>query len=335
MFRNPRRTLAGVSRPGAAGRSQGRRRSATRGRASRSWVCAAMTSQVQRSAGVRGADLRCGPAEGLLEQPEGVFQVEATQEGLPPAVHVGRVGAGDRGPEPHRFGVAVPGQMVNLQPDQGALDDREFGLVVDPAAAAGQSGVNAVPAGRDCGAVAGGLGAGGVPRFGPGGGPVEGDHRAVLGRPPIRPRQARAFGQAQDPIRTQPPDQLHGQIGQDVGEAGDVVAGVGHDHDARIARAPLPRADQPDDHAAELGGGDRGGVVGGAESDRVQHRGPRGAPGLQRGDERVGPTRDQLRVVLGPAVDVAEQPLRAGRGVRAQPRADVHGQHDPPIGGSG
>ena len=49
MFRNPRRTLAGVSRPGAAGRSHGRRRSATRGRASRSWVCAAMTSQVQRS----------------------------------------------------------------------------------------------------------------------------------------------------------------------------------------------------------------------------------------------------------------------------------------------
>ena len=45
-------------------------------------------------AGVGVAELRAGPAEGLLEQPEGVFQVEAAQEGLPPAVHVGRGGAG-------------------------------------------------------------------------------------------------------------------------------------------------------------------------------------------------------------------------------------------------
>ena len=54
-FRNPRRTRAGVSRPGGAGFSQGRRRSSARGRARRSWVCAAMISQVQRSAawGVR------------------------------------------------------------------------------------------------------------------------------------------------------------------------------------------------------------------------------------------------------------------------------------------
>ncbi len=36
--RNPRRTLAGVSRPGGAGCSQGRRRSAASGRASRSWA---------------------------------------------------------------------------------------------------------------------------------------------------------------------------------------------------------------------------------------------------------------------------------------------------------
>ena len=50
MLRNPRRTRAGVSRPGAAGFSQGRRRSSASGRASRSWVWAAMISQVQRSA---------------------------------------------------------------------------------------------------------------------------------------------------------------------------------------------------------------------------------------------------------------------------------------------
>ena len=38
MFRNPRRTRAGVSRPGGAGDSQGRRRSAASGRARRSWA---------------------------------------------------------------------------------------------------------------------------------------------------------------------------------------------------------------------------------------------------------------------------------------------------------
>ncbi|QFZ24259.1 SDR family oxidoreductase [Saccharothrix syringae] len=49
-LRNPRRTRAGVSLAGSAGRSQGWRRSATSGRARRSWVWAARISQVQRSA---------------------------------------------------------------------------------------------------------------------------------------------------------------------------------------------------------------------------------------------------------------------------------------------
>jgi hypothetical protein len=51
----PRRTRAGVRRAGRAGFSQGRRRSSASGRARRSWVWAAMTRQVQRSAasGVR------------------------------------------------------------------------------------------------------------------------------------------------------------------------------------------------------------------------------------------------------------------------------------------
>ncbi len=50
MFRNPRRTRAGVSRPGGADFSQGRRRSADRFRASRSWAWQATISQVHRSA---------------------------------------------------------------------------------------------------------------------------------------------------------------------------------------------------------------------------------------------------------------------------------------------
>ncbi|GAA0535845.1 hypothetical protein GCM10010390_42050 [Streptomyces mordarskii] len=40
MFLNPRRTRSGVSRSEAVGFSQGRRRSAARGRASRNWVWA-------------------------------------------------------------------------------------------------------------------------------------------------------------------------------------------------------------------------------------------------------------------------------------------------------
>lgn len=55
--RNPRRTRAGVRRPERAGRSQGLRRSSARGRARRSCVWAAMTSQVQRSAAVGSRSL--------------------------------------------------------------------------------------------------------------------------------------------------------------------------------------------------------------------------------------------------------------------------------------
>ena len=73
-------------------------------------------------------------------------------------------GAGGRGPQPHRFRVAVAGQVLDLQPDQGALDDRQLAVVVEPAAAVGQPGMDPIPAGGDRGAVAGGLGAGGVLR---------------------------------------------------------------------------------------------------------------------------------------------------------------------------
>jgi hypothetical protein len=83
-----------------------------------------MTSQVQRSAAAGGADLRSGPAQGLFEQPEGVLEVETTQKRLPPAVHMGRAGVGDGGPQPDGFGVAVAGQVLDLQPDECAFDDR-------------------------------------------------------------------------------------------------------------------------------------------------------------------------------------------------------------------
>ncbi|QHY94226.1 hypothetical protein SSPS47_03660 [Streptomyces sp. S4.7] len=73
-----------------------------------------------------------------------------------------------------------------------------------------------------------------------------------------------------DAVRAEPADQFDGQVGQDVGEAGDVVAGVHDDEDVRVARPPLPCLHQPGDHLPQLGGGHRGGVVGRPEPDRVQ-----------------------------------------------------------------
>ena len=69
---------------------------------------------------VRGrgvADLRRGPAQDLLKQAEGVFQVKPAQERLPEPVDLLRAGAGARGPQPHRLGVAVAGQVIDLQAD--------------------------------------------------------------------------------------------------------------------------------------------------------------------------------------------------------------------------
>ena len=148
MFRNPRRTRAGVSRPGAAGFSQGRRRSVGEGPGEAELGVGGDDQPGPAVGGLRGAELRAGPAEGLFEQPEGVFQVEAAQERLPPAVDVGGGGAGGRGPQPHRLGVTVAGQVLDLQADQGALDDGEVAVVVEPAGAAGQPGVQPVPAAR-------------------------------------------------------------------------------------------------------------------------------------------------------------------------------------------
>ena len=90
-------------------------------------------------------DLGYGPAEGLFEQAEGVFQVEAAQERLPAAIDVGRGGVGLRPPQPQRFRVLLSGQVLDLQPDQGALDDREIAGVVGPGAAVFQPRVQPVP----------------------------------------------------------------------------------------------------------------------------------------------------------------------------------------------
>ena len=84
--------------------------------ASRSGVWAVMMIQVQRS-GIDGcADTRSGPAQSVFEEPEGVFGVEAAQEGSPQAVQV-RVG--ELGPgvgQPDRCGAAITGERVHVEP---------------------------------------------------------------------------------------------------------------------------------------------------------------------------------------------------------------------------
>ncbi len=97
------------------------------------------------------------------------------------------------------------------------------------------------------------------------------------------------------------------------------------------SRLPLTGRDQPLDHSPKLVGGDGRGIVGGPEPDHVQDLRPRSTVRCQRGDEGVRPTRDDLRGLPRTAVDVTEQSLRRAGRVRAQPRGDVHGEHDPPV----
>lgn len=56
--------------------------------------------------------------------------------------------------------------------------------------------------------------------------------------------------------------------------------------------------------------------------------------GLEHSDEGVGPAGDGLILAAAAPVDVAEQPVGTGLGVRPQPGGDVHGQHDPAVDGT-
>jgi transposase len=104
--------------------------------------------------GLGGAELRAGPAEGLLEQPEGVLKIEPTEKRLPPTVDVGGGGAGARRPQPPGLGVTVAGRVVDLQADQRALDDGQLVVVVQPVGPVGEPVMQPVPTAGHRGAAA-------------------------------------------------------------------------------------------------------------------------------------------------------------------------------------
>jgi hypothetical protein len=137
-------------------------------------------------------------------------------------------------------------------------------------------------------------------------------------------------GGEHDPVGAQPPDQLHRQVGQQERQPAHVIAGIEHHQDRRVAGLPVPGRAQPPDDRAQLVGGDRGGVLGRAQPDHIQQRRPAGRPALQRGHQLIRPARKELVGLPRAPVHVAEQPLGARLGVRAQPRRGVDGQHDPP-----
>jgi hypothetical protein len=196
----------------------------------------------------------------------------------------------------------------------------------------GQPRVHPVPGGGHGLPVPGGQRARGDLRSRPGRRVSQRQFPAVLTGPAHGAGLARRRRQLHHPVAAQPPEQLHRQVRQQPGQPGHVVAGVEDDQDGRVAFPPVPSGGQPGDHVADLDRGYLGLVVTGPQPHRVQHRGPRGPPRLQRRDHRIRPARDHLRLPLPAPVDVAEQPLRAGRRARPQPVAHIGGQHQPPIG---
>jgi hypothetical protein len=281
--------------------------------------------------GGRVAQFRPGPAELLLEEAERVLHVETAQERLPGPVHFISGGGGAGGPQPQRLRVPAAGQAVHLEADEGALDDGQLAVVVLPGGAAGELLVQPGPGRRLRGAVPGCLRDGCRRRLRPGRRLAEAEPGPVPGRPAVRPGRARRDREVHDPIGAQPARDVHGQVPQQPGQPGQVIAGIEHDDDVRVALTPVPGRDEARGHVPDLRRGDLGGVVGRSQPDRVQRQRPRRPAGLQCHDPGVGPAGDHLRVPLPARVAVAEQPLRAGLRIRPQPVAHVAGQPDPPV----
>src|SRR5580693_9238527 len=111
------------------------------------------------------------------------LDIETAKERLPGTVH--RVSGDGRGggPQPQRPGAAVAGQVIDGQPDEGALDDRQLAVVILPTGTAGQPLVQLTPGRGPGGAVPGRLGDGGYRRGEPGLFPGEPERGPVPDRP--------------------------------------------------------------------------------------------------------------------------------------------------------
>jgi hypothetical protein len=205
------------------------------------------------------------------------------------------------------------------------------GGVVLPLPLAGQPLVQPLPGAGLRGPVPGGGGASGHRRGRPRPGVEEPELRAVPGRAAARGRLRRRGRGVHDPVAAEPASDLDGQVAQQPGQPGQVVAGVEDGQDVRVAVRPVPGFHQPGGHVAQLGGGNLGGVVVRADPDGVQRQGPRGAARPQCRYEGVRPARDDLLVAVAPRVAVAEKPFRGGLRVRPQPVRDIAGQPDPAV----
>ena len=103
--------------------------------ASEAELCERGDDQPRPVVGLSGcAQRRGGPAEGVLGEPEGVFDVEAAQVGAPAQIEVGSAGSGP--PQPQRlFGSGGRfGQVLDVDTDDGAVQDW-LGVVVGPVSA--------------------------------------------------------------------------------------------------------------------------------------------------------------------------------------------------------
>ena len=145
MARNPRRTRAGVAGPGRQGCCQGSRSSAAVRRASQSWAKAARTSQVQRSAAAGSRSFGRVQPRACLRN----LNVCSRSKRRRIACQHRSASAGPAsGREVHSHtGLrrAVMGQVIDGEPDDSALDDRECPLVAFPSAAGLQLRVRPVP----------------------------------------------------------------------------------------------------------------------------------------------------------------------------------------------
>lgn len=107
--------------------------------------------------------------------------------------------------------------------------------------------------------------------------------------------------------------------------------GVQDDQDLRVSCLPLTGGNKPFDDLTDLGGGHGRDISARLQPEGVQHGGPGGAAGLQRGHDRVRPAKDHSVLILTTAVGMAEGTVRAGRGVRPQPGRYIDGQDQPAV----